>query len=80
MGHQKRTCHIGELIPLPSKGPNFTSPIYKKERWPGQCHSGFSANCKMWTDFLVSYSPCVYKLSVLQIKNFLHITMPVYYP
>lgn len=78
MGHQKRTCHIGELIPLP-RGSQLHFPIYKKKMWPGQCHSGFSANCKMWTDF-VSYSPCVYKLSVLQIKNFLHIIMSVYYP
>lgn len=50
-GSSNRTGHIGELISLPSKGPNFTPLVYKKKRWPGQRHSGFSANCKMWTDF-----------------------------
>lgn len=78
MGHQKSTRHIGELISLPSKGSHFTPPIYKKKRWPGQCHSGFLLTVKCGLIFLVSSSPCVYKLSVLQIKNFLHITMSVY--
>lgn len=74
---KKKACHLV----IKYKWVNFLCqvrvPLHfshcKTKRWPGQCHSGFSANCKMWTDFLLFLTVHVYiNFQSFKPKIFIH--------